>query len=265
VLGIAGEAGDLATLFKKKLRDGDGFTIYPQQCAEELGDILWYLANTSRRLGFRLEDLAEQNLQKIKARWVHGQVGTARRPFLDAQFTPRQRLPRVFEVTFRESTRGNRKKVTLLRGGKRCGDPLTDNAYFEDGYRFHDIFHLAYATILGWSPVTRKLFRCKRRSNRQVDEIEDGGRATVIEEGIAALVFQYAEKHNLLDGLGHVDSELLSSIKRLTDGLEIRVASAGEWEIAILEGYRVFRLLNRHNGGVVVGNLIDRRLVFRRH
>ena len=35
----------------------------------------------------------------------------------------------------------------------------------DDGYRFHDVVHLAYAAILGWSPVTRALLDCKRRSS----------------------------------------------------------------------------------------------------
>jgi hypothetical protein len=52
-----------------------------------------------------------------------------------------------------------------------------------------DVFHLAYAAVLGWSPVTRKLLDRKRRSNPQVDLAEDGGRAIVIEEGIAAMAF----------------------------------------------------------------------------
>ena len=30
------------------------------------------------------------------------------------------------------------------------GDALTDNAHIDDGYRFHDIFHFAYAAVLGW-------------------------------------------------------------------------------------------------------------------
>jgi hypothetical protein len=36
---------------------------------------------------------------------------------------------------------------------------------------------------------------CKRKSNPRIDEVEDGGRAKAIEEGVAALVFQYAEEH----------------------------------------------------------------------
>ncbi|HEY9869886.1 MAG TPA: nucleoside triphosphate pyrophosphohydrolase family protein [Candidatus Obscuribacterales bacterium] len=264
VLGIVGEAGDLATLFKKKLRDGDSFTVYPEQCAEELGDILWYVATVCTKLGFSLEEVAAHNLSKTKARWEKFEASGDRRPFLDDSYPPHERIPRLFTIIFKETKRHGRTRVTLFRDGKQCGDPLTDNAYFEDGYRYHDIFHLAYAAVLGWSPVTRKILDCKRRSNPRTDEIEDGGRAAVIEEGISALVFQYAEKHNMLDGVGRIDSELLSLITRLTSGLEVQEASAGEWENAILLGYKSFRLLNRHRGGMVTVDLHERTLRFQK-
>ena len=264
VLGIVGEAGDLATLFKKKLRDGDSFTVYPEQCAEELGDILWYVATVCTKLGFSLEEIAATNLEKTKARWEKFALSSEKRPFLDHGFPLQEQIPRLFTITFRESKKHGRPKITLFRDGKQCGDALTDNAHFEDGYRYHDVFHLAYAAVLGWSPITRKILGCKRRSSAKIDEIEDGGRAGVIEEGISAVVFQYAEKHNLLDAVGRIDSELLSMIKRLTAGLEVRAVSAGEWEEAIQQGYKVFRLLSRHRGGVVTADLNERTLRFQK-
>ena len=54
--------------------------------------------------------------------------------------------------------------VRLLVDGKPFGAELTDNAYDPDGYRFHDVFHFAYAAVLGWSPITRALLRRKRKS-----------------------------------------------------------------------------------------------------
>ncbi len=264
VLGICGESGDLATLFKKKLRDGDSFTLYPEQCADELGDILWYLSNVCTKLGFSLEEIALRNLVKTKARWGNFRPADQGRPLLDEGYPAKEKFPRTFVIHFRETKQRRRARVTLFRDGKQCGDTLTDNAHFEDGYRYHDVFHLAYSAVLGWSPITRKILGCKRRSNPKVDEVEDGGRASVIEEGISALVFQYAEKHNLLDDVGRVDSELLSIITRLTAGLEVREASAGEWEEAILQGYKVFRLLNRNKGGMVTADLNARKLQYRK-
>ena len=42
---------------------------------------------------------------------------------------------------------------------------------------FHDVFHLAYAAVLGWSPTTRALLKIKRKSRPEIDENEDGARA----------------------------------------------------------------------------------------
>lgn len=264
VLGIVGESGDLATLFKKKLRDGDSFTVYPDQCAEELGDILWYVSTLCTKLGFSLEAIAKDNLKKTKSRWSDFTGSRDARPLLDENAAPSEQIPRRFTIQFSETQNQSGCKIFLSKNGKPCGNPLTDNAHFEDGYRYHDVFHLAYAAVLGWSPVTRKLLGCKRKSHASTDEIEDGGRATVIEEAISALVFQYAEHHNFLDGLGRVDSELLSLIKRLTSGLEVRIASAGDWERAIFEGYKVFRLLSRSHGGFVTIDLNDRTMRYQK-
>lgn len=265
VLGIVGEAGDLATLFKKKLRDGNSFTVYPEQCGEELGDILWYIATLCRKLGLSLDEIACNNLVKTKARWGKFDSPDTTFQLFDQEYPTKEQIPRIFTITFKEHKKNGRQIVQLFRNGEKCGDTLTDNSYFEDGYRYHDVFHLAYAGVLGWSPVTRKILNCKRKSNQKVDEIEDGGRSSVIEEGISALVFQYAEKHNLLDGVGRIDSELLSLIIRLTGGLEVRKASAAAWENAILSGYQIFRLLNKHRGGAVAVNLNKRTLNFHKN
>ena len=263
VLGILGEAGDLATIFKKRLRDGDNYTVFPEQFSEELGDILWYLATLCSKLDLSLENVARQNLGKTKARWRAQGNSTVSSRLRDESFPKNQQLPRQFAIEFRETKRrGASTKLTLFNNGRQCGNQLSDNAHYEDGYRYHDIFHLAYAAVLGWSPVTRTILKCKRRSNRVVDEVEDGGRARVIEESISALVFQYAEKHNFLDGVGHVDSDLLSLLTRLAANLEVSDASTGEWETAILLGYKMFRLLDRHKGGIISGNLDTRDLTF---
>ena len=55
-----------------------------------------------------------------------------------------------------EQALGLRNISTLLKsGGFLLGDRLTDNHLPEDDYRFHDVFHLAFAAVLGWSPTTR--------------------------------------------------------------------------------------------------------------
>jgi hypothetical protein len=66
----------------------------------------------------------------------------------------------------------------------------------------------------------------------------------------------------MLDGVGRVDSDMLMLLGRLTAGLEVRGASSGEWEKAVLEGYKAFRLLERHGGGSVTADLDNRELSF---
>jgi hypothetical protein len=265
VLGLAGEAGTLATTLKKRLRDGDAYKLYKEHVAEELGDVLWYVSTIATKFGLQLEKIASGNLRKTALRWPAA-PGTldAAPPFYDGRFPPRQRIPRRFSVDFRQERDSKRiLRVQIYRNGRPIGDRLGDNAHVEDGYRFHDVFHLAYAAILAWSPVTRKLLRCKRRSNRRIDEIEDGGRAAVIEEAVAALVFDYARGHDLLDGVETLDFELLKAISRLCSGLEVKAASWHDWELAILEGYKMFRILNRNRGGRVLVDLEQRRLSYR--
>jgi MazG C-terminal domain len=140
---------------------------------------------------------------------------------------------------------------------------MQDNAYDEDGYRFHDVFHLAHAAKLGWSPVLRgKLLTPsrKRRSTPEVDEVEDGGRAIVIDEAIVAYVWEYARRHRFLDGVTTVDYPVLKTIRQLTGGLEVAARTAHDWEEAILAGYRVFREIRARKGGVVAVDLRARSI-----
>ncbi len=264
ILGIAGEAGTLATAVKKFRREGPAYKLYSANVAEELGDLLWYVATLASKFDLDLDRVASQNLAKTRSRWTSGtRSGSIVKP-LDSRFPLKERIPRKFTVKFQEKTTRNRTTLQITRNGRQCGDRLTDNSYYEDGYRFHDVFHLAYATVLGWSPVTRKLLGCKRRSRKRVDEIEDGGRATVIEEGIAAFVFDYARRHALLEGAAQIDFQILKVAKNLTEHLEVFEASWRDWEEAILMGYHVFRMISRARGGYVTADLDNRRLEFKR-
>ena len=150
----------------------------------------------------------------------------------------------------------------VLIDGKPFGAELTDNAYDADGYRFHDIFHFAYAAVLGWSPITRALLRRKRKSRPLLDEVEDGGRAAVIEEGVAALAFDYARRHRFLEGVATLDFQLLRTIKDMTSHLEVRQCTTGEWEQAILQGFDVWRAVLAARGGRIAVDLDARRITF---
>ena len=69
-LGLAGEAGEFANMIKKLT--AHGHKIPPEELAEELGDVLWYLAEAATACGLTLYDIAEQNVAKLKARYPEG-------------------------------------------------------------------------------------------------------------------------------------------------------------------------------------------------
>jgi NTP pyrophosphatase (non-canonical NTP hydrolase) len=168
LLGLAGEAGSLLTLYKKWLRDGDAYEVVEEKIGEELGDILWYISAVARRKNLRLSAVAAANLKKTASRWLQ----PTDQALFDELYPEGERLPRRFIAELRDNGHG---LVDLLIDGKSFGAKLKDNAYESDGYRFHDVFHLASATMLGWSPVLRALLDKKRKSNPSVDEVEDGG------------------------------------------------------------------------------------------
>jgi NTP pyrophosphatase (non-canonical NTP hydrolase) len=252
LFGLAGEAGELLSEYKKYLRDGDAHVLFKDRVAEELGDLLWYISNVATKFELSLNDIAIDNLAKTSDRWDPQRKANREKGYsFDNGFPSNERIPRNFTVTITQVEEGDSIKMRAFVDGQQIGDDVTDNSYRQDGYRFHDIFHLSYAAVLGWSPVTRMMLRCKRKSNPRIDEVEDGGRAKAIEEAVAALVFQYAEEHELLKEINSIDFGLLKTIKSLTSRLEVDQCSVGDWEKAILMGYSVWREVKTNIGGIV--------------
>ncbi|HEX8715062.1 MAG TPA: nucleoside triphosphate pyrophosphohydrolase family protein [Solirubrobacteraceae bacterium] len=73
-LGLAGEAGEFADHAKKVIRD-DGGEVTPQRreaMAKELGDVLWYVAQLASELDLELEQVAQDNLDKLRSRQQRG-------------------------------------------------------------------------------------------------------------------------------------------------------------------------------------------------
>ncbi len=102
----------------------------------------------------------------------------------------------------------------------------------------------------------------KRTSDPKVDEVEDGGRAGAIEEGISALVFDYAKDHSFLEDVTHVDYGILRTIKQLTKHVEVAERSEFQWEAAILKGFAVWRRFQHYRRGVIIGDLKQRTIAF---
>jgi NTP pyrophosphatase (non-canonical NTP hydrolase) len=268
LLGLVGEVGTLLGEYKKLLRDGVTYRKFGDEVAEELGDILWYVANVASKFKLSLNHIARQNLAKVEDRWS---TSPGARRLYDDELPEDQQLPRRFEYSFEHRSIDGVAKVVMvdrLSGDslETTGDPLTDNAYEDDGYRFHDVLHLAFAACLGWSPVLRKLLRNQKklanRTPKKVDDVEDGGRARVVEEGIAFAGYVYAADHDYLAGVEAVDWQLLRHIRQMTSRLEVRNRTTKEWNDVLLRGFAVWRDLRRHGGGTVRGDLATRTVEF---
>ena len=74
VLGLAGEAGEIANKTKKILRDDDCILKdeVRKKLSDELGDVLWYLSQSATELGLNLEDIAKANIEKLLGRLERG-------------------------------------------------------------------------------------------------------------------------------------------------------------------------------------------------
>lgn len=73
-LGLAGEAGEVANKVKKIIRDCGG-VVEPARLiavAEELGDVLWYVARLATEMGADLGEIAALNAAKLEGRALRG-------------------------------------------------------------------------------------------------------------------------------------------------------------------------------------------------
>ena len=58
MLGLAGETGQLLSEYKKHLRDGEAHRLFKERVSEELGDLLWYIANVASKFDLTLDEIA---------------------------------------------------------------------------------------------------------------------------------------------------------------------------------------------------------------
>jgi len=261
-LGIIGEIGSVVSQLKIKLRVGDSYVAYKKKLGEELGDVLWYVSTIATQNELSLDDVASKNLDKIRDRFLTDE--SDKYTDFDDTFPLNERFPDEFEIEFvsYEEEGKNKLKIIDKRDGEMIGDPLTDNTYEEDGYRFHDIFHYGYLAVLGWSPVLRKLLKLKRKSDPDVDENEDGARSQITEELISLYIYHHALDHNLMQYGTSVDSGLIKQVQNLVKNTEVKECSGKQWEKAILNSYEIFNKLRKNSGGRVLVSRKNRSLIF---
>ena len=219
--------------------------------------ILSDLAGLLKLHELTLEKVADLSCNKILSYWCHFEDMPARQ--FDSDFPWYEQLPRKFTIDF--ISINNNKSLILSMNNMLVGDRLTDNSYEIDGYKFHDIFHLAGAVTLGWSPVFRRMLKLKRKSNSKVDEVEDGARAAIVEEAVINHIYDYA-RPKFLEGMSRVDLDLIKRIQNLVRGYEVEACEPWEWQHCILSSYEMFRQLIANKGGRIVFDADKRSMTF---
>lgn len=242
----------------KRLEDRDFMVI--------LGETAWHLAALASLYGLTLVQVAEANMAKVTRRYVRNAP-----PLPDEAAPEDERFPGRFSVSFVSVGEGRSR---MYLEGRRLGDDLTDNARKEDGYRFHDVMHLALVAKLGWSPVLRGMMKRKRKSDPKTDEVEDGARAKIVEEAVVNAI--HAEGRRLVAlapgepeaqqpmfiNSGDVTFSFLRQLEHFVDGLEVQESGYWQWEEAIVEGSAIFQQLRQHRRGTVHIDLGARTISF---
>lgn len=247
LISLAGEVGDFTGFYARNRT-----THTKTQVTGYLVPIMKSLLRAASAAGIELQSAAVDNLYKTYDRWPHGKKVYPELLDADHKDTT-ELLPRNLKIRIEQRIKRGKRYVFQSCNGINIGDPLTDKIRDEDYYRFHDVFHYAYAAKLGWSPVTRALFKLKRKSDPATDEAEDGARAILIEEGLAAMIFNYAKDMHIFEGVkaGELSFDLLKLVRDFVSGYEVERMPLWLWEEAILEGFACFRFLKNKRAGIV--------------
>ena len=67
--GMSGEIGEIHSLYQKTYQ---GHPIEFDHMKKELGDLLWFISEYCTAVGWTLEDVAQMNIDKLKARYPEG-------------------------------------------------------------------------------------------------------------------------------------------------------------------------------------------------
>jgi len=254
LMQLAAEAGELIKRF-----EAGAFIKNIDALRSDLIKLVRPLVRSAGAANIQLAKAAYDNLVKIEG-WR-----PPRRIFptlFDNDLHRDEQLPRKIEMAIYEREVNKTKFVFQKCNGVLVGDRLTDNHEPPDDYRFHDVFHLSYAAVLGWSPVVRALFRVKRKSDGKLDENEDGARANLIEEGLTTWIFEKAKDHQFFGATPKLGFDLLKAVQNFVRGYEPQYLPLWLWEKAILDGYSIFRKLRKQRRGLVIADLKLRNIRF---
>lgn len=70
LMGLSGESGEAMDILKKHLFQGH--PLDREHLVLELGDVAWYLAISADALGYTLDDIFAENIEKLRRRYPNG-------------------------------------------------------------------------------------------------------------------------------------------------------------------------------------------------
>lgn len=74
VMGLIEETGEVAGVFKRLLRGDFSEDVAVTKLHKELGDVLWYLSQIAADNGWKLSDIAKENIDKLNSRSIRGLI-----------------------------------------------------------------------------------------------------------------------------------------------------------------------------------------------
>lgn len=72
--GLAGEVGEVCSLYAKAVRD-TGNEIKTDDLGKELGDVLWFVSQIATYYGLDLGQISDSNIKKLQSRKDRNKIG----------------------------------------------------------------------------------------------------------------------------------------------------------------------------------------------
>ncbi len=161
--------------------------------------------------------------------------------------------PLIFSFTEHMDNTMVRPQVTVKLGAMQWGDPLDDNSYVNDFYRYHDTFHLGLYALTGWSPVTAHFLRQSDQCPTHLPPPSRQGE--MLEECLSIIAFMEAKDRNFFA----VDPPSMRLTRLMTDMTRnIALCNNINWPDTLTQIYQVHHQLAEHGGGFVQVNAIER-------
>jgi hypothetical protein len=244
--------GGASEIFRHKEVLRNGAERPSDQFREAVITVLTGLQEISRYTEQSLEEISDHAVAKNETYWSEPDKAAPDFDVLpDFSYPEYERLPRQFSIHFREvSDKEDKVELIISMNGVQLGDRLTDNTHGDTGYRYHDVFHMAAAAFLGWSPVFRRMLKRKRKYDPKVDETEDGARAAIIEEAVVSQVYRYGKKIKF-EPVQHVDEDLIKLIMEMTTEYECSKLEGRDWKLFVTKSIEIFgQIKNGFTGNI---------------